>query len=358
MQFREVFLTPDFLGIAMEYAAGGDMFQHVTTKRGLSEDEARWFFQQLVLGLDYCHKMVGRLLLPLPNFYKRMWCCSHVLQKLELPAHRVNICEAVCCVCAAFLYSVEKSFFRKSIVGVQGIVNRDIKLENTLLDGSKRPLLKICDFGYSKHEKDSLPKSKVGTPGYTGGICTVRCFPRMHKSLLLLFPMCSVLWPTCLASDFHCGTCAAPEVISNRKHYDGKQADVWSAGDLGLSLHDAECRPGCACLHNQGKCKWVCGFNADGTLGSSQESCSMSCFSASKSYLTKFRGCSMPLCCKLHGCLKPCRVIHMVAGRMVRGVHLAHAGTHSSGHRTGTTTSGSRRSCSAFLELTTASRPA
>jgi len=127
VQFREVFLTPDYLGIAMEYAAGGDMFQHVTNKRGLSEDEARWFFQQLILGLDYCHKM--------------------------------------------------------------GIVNRDIKLENTLLDGSKRPLLKICDFGYSKHEKDSLPKSKVGTPGYT-----------------------------------------APEIISNKQHYDGKQADVWSAG--------------------------------------------------------------------------------------------------------------------------------
>ncbi len=35
------------------------MFQHVTNKRGLSEDEARWFFQQLMLGLDYCHKMVG-----------------------------------------------------------------------------------------------------------------------------------------------------------------------------------------------------------------------------------------------------------------------------------------------------------
>ena len=49
-----------------------------------------------------------------------------------------------------------------------GVVNRDIKLENTLLDGGRRPLLKICDFGYSKNEKDSLPKSKVGTPGYTG----------------------------------------------------------------------------------------------------------------------------------------------------------------------------------------------
>lgn len=35
-------------------------------------------------------------------------------------------------------------------VDAQGVANRDIKLENTLLDGSLRPLLKICDFGYSK----------------------------------------------------------------------------------------------------------------------------------------------------------------------------------------------------------------
>jgi serine/threonine protein kinase len=33
---------------------------------------------------------------------------------------------------------------------MQGVVNRDIKLENTLLDSSPRPLVKICDFGYSK----------------------------------------------------------------------------------------------------------------------------------------------------------------------------------------------------------------
>ena len=67
---------------------------------------------------------------------------------------------------------------------MQGVVNRDIKLENTLLDGSKRPLLKICDFGYSKNDKDSVPKSKVGTPGYTGG----------DHSLQL-----SLLWPVSLS---------------------------------------------------------------------------------------------------------------------------------------------------------------
>ena len=50
-----------------------------------------------------------------------------------------------------------------------------VSQENTLLDNSKRPLVKMCDFGYSKHAKDSLPKSKVGTPGYTGN-----CPPSLH----------------------------------------------------------------------------------------------------------------------------------------------------------------------------------
>ena len=49
-----------------------------------------------------------------------------------------------------------------------GVVNRDIKLENTLLEDLKRPILKLCDFGYSKHDLDSRPKTWVGTPGYTG----------------------------------------------------------------------------------------------------------------------------------------------------------------------------------------------
>ena len=31
----QVFLTPDYLAIAMEYASGGDMFQFVKNRRGL-----------------------------------------------------------------------------------------------------------------------------------------------------------------------------------------------------------------------------------------------------------------------------------------------------------------------------------
>uniref|UniRef100_A0A0E0P1Q2 non-specific serine/threonine protein kinase n=1 Tax=Oryza rufipogon TaxID=4529 RepID=A0A0E0P1Q2_ORYRU len=89
--------------------------------------EARYFFQQLISGVSYCHSM--------------------------------QVC------------------------------HRDLKLENTLLDGSPAPRLKICDFGYSKSSVlHSQPKSTVGTPAYI-----------------------------------------APEVLL-KKEYDGKTADVWSCG--------------------------------------------------------------------------------------------------------------------------------
>ena len=54
-----MFVTSQYLAIAMEYAAGGDMFEHVVRKGGLKESEARWFFQQLLVGVDYVHRMVS-----------------------------------------------------------------------------------------------------------------------------------------------------------------------------------------------------------------------------------------------------------------------------------------------------------
>lgn len=65
----QVFMTPDYLAIAMEFAAGGDMFEYVVRNNGLREEEARWFFQQLIVGMDYCHNMVSagtQFLLPAP----------------------------------------------------------------------------------------------------------------------------------------------------------------------------------------------------------------------------------------------------------------------------------------------------
>ncbi|KAF1875752.1 hypothetical protein Lal_00006382 [Lupinus albus] len=124
---HKVVLTPTHLAILMEYAAGGELFERICSAGRFSEDEARYFFQQLISGVHYCHAM--------------------------------QIC------------------------------HRDLKLENTLLDGSPAPRLKICDFGYSKSSLlHSRPKSTVGTPAYI-----------------------------------------APEVLS-RREYDGKLADVWSCG--------------------------------------------------------------------------------------------------------------------------------
>lgn len=67
----------------MEYAPGGDMFQYVVKERGLDETEARWFYQQLIFGLDYCHKKVsmtaGDNMLLLPNLLEKVVLAAGVL---------------------------------------------------------------------------------------------------------------------------------------------------------------------------------------------------------------------------------------------------------------------------------------
>lgn len=57
----QVFLTPQHLGIVMEYASKGDLYRLLQQTHGLREPDARWFFQQLMCALDYCHRKVGML---------------------------------------------------------------------------------------------------------------------------------------------------------------------------------------------------------------------------------------------------------------------------------------------------------
>ena len=40
----------------MEYADRGDLLEYLRRRGRFREHEARWFFQQLVFGLDYCHQ--------------------------------------------------------------------------------------------------------------------------------------------------------------------------------------------------------------------------------------------------------------------------------------------------------------
>jgi serine/threonine protein kinase len=55
----------------------------------------------------------------------------------ELQLNKVFACQGLCLNCHHLLI-------------LQKICHRDLKLENTLLDGSTAPRVKICDFGYSK----------------------------------------------------------------------------------------------------------------------------------------------------------------------------------------------------------------
>ena len=154
IRFKEVFVTSTHLGIVMEYAAGGELFDRIVKAGRFSEDEARYFFQQLISGVEFCHSQVR------PS-------CPHPGARDLLGTLRTPICDTAK---GPFLIRRGHLLIRFGLVRLlvlQGVCHRDLKLENTLLDGRPAPRLKICDFGYSKSAVfDSQPKSTVGTPAY------------------------------------------------------------------------------------------------------------------------------------------------------------------------------------------------
>jgi serine/threonine protein kinase len=176
----------------MDYASGGSLLEYVQARKRLREPVARWFFQQLVLAMDYCHR--------------------------------------------------------------KGVTNRDIKLDNLLLQplaGLPRPLLKVCDFGYSKQDDRAQVVSKVGTVsgdatqrlglaagvgGWGGGV--ERRLRHVERPLALFLNGTLFYSPikhqtnttkpptTTKQLDY-----MAPEVVHSTKGgYDARAADVWSAG--------------------------------------------------------------------------------------------------------------------------------
>ena len=153
----QVFLTKSHLVLAMEYAAGGDLFRYVSARRGLPEDEARWFFQQLIVAVDYCHRMVrwGRS-------SGRSWSCRQ--GRMAGPA----ACRAHPPAAAA--------------AAPQGVTSRDIKLENTLLDGGQWPLIKVRGRGNLRGLPGPTNAAGVRQAARCGGVCRQdrsrsRCVP-------------------------------------------------------------------------------------------------------------------------------------------------------------------------------------
>lgn len=121
----ETYETQKHICIVMEYICAGDLLSYIRKRSKLSETIAKYIFKQIVLGLQYIHS--------------------------------------------------------------KGIVHRDIKLDNILIDLDNN--IKICDFGVSKKiRKGESMTEQCGTPAYI-----------------------------------------APEILKN-KGYEGFGVDIWSAG--------------------------------------------------------------------------------------------------------------------------------
>lgn len=52
----QVISTPTDIFMIMEYVSGGELFDYIVKHGKLKEYEARRFFQQIISGVDYCHR--------------------------------------------------------------------------------------------------------------------------------------------------------------------------------------------------------------------------------------------------------------------------------------------------------------
>jgi len=102
-QMYEVIATESSIWIVTELCCGGELFDYLAEKGRLGEDEAKGMFGQLCLAVAYLHE--------------------------------------------------------------KGIVHRDLKLENVLLD--ERCRVKLGDFGFTREfERGSFMETFCGTTGY------------------------------------------------------------------------------------------------------------------------------------------------------------------------------------------------
>ena len=106
IRFKEVFLTSTHLGIGMEYAAGGELFDRIVKAGRFSEDEARFFFQQLISGVEYCHSEARALPLaqvPFPLCTGAQVAAPLLEGGTKSGRGSVSLCAASLCPCSVSL---------------------------------------------------------------------------------------------------------------------------------------------------------------------------------------------------------------------------------------------------------------
>lgn len=103
IKLYQVISSPTEFYMVMEYVPGGELFEYIVKRGKLQEEEARKIFQQLVSGIDYCHR--------------------------------------------------------------HNVVHRDLKPENLLLDNNQN--VRIADFGLSNMMSDGeFLRTSCGSPNY------------------------------------------------------------------------------------------------------------------------------------------------------------------------------------------------
>ncbi|CZT00600.1 probable serine/threonine-protein kinase KIN4 [Rhynchosporium agropyri] len=159
VRLHEMVETEKQIGIILEYASGGELFDYILNHRYLKDNAARRLFAQLVSGVGYLHK--------------------------------------------------------------KGIVHRDLKLENLLLDRNRNII--ITDFGFANtfNPDDELGDEieyNLASRDYVKRKELDKVLPGGHRRGDLMQTSCG---SPCYA---------APELVVSDSLYTGRKVDVWSCG--------------------------------------------------------------------------------------------------------------------------------
>ncbi len=165
VKLHEMIETPPYIGIILEYASGGELFDYILHHRHLKDHTARKLFAQLVSGVGYLHK--------------------------------------------------------------KGIVHRDLKLENLLLDRNRN--IVITDFGFANTFD---PRDELGED-IEKKLTDREFVRRMDLERVQNGSRRGDLMATSCGSPCY----AAPELVVTDSLYTGRKVDVWSCGVILVRLN-------------------------------------------------------------------------------------------------------------------------